>query len=219
MKKYKLFAFTFIIAILSMVTVNAREMTASELGQAAIDQYSDSEKDVGYIYVIGEYAFTSQYDIKTEDIMLAANSIGIEKDAVKFNEDGNTLTDDYKKMVINTIRAQVGDDFTIEGWEVVDAAVGTKDTTTEKFNIRFIDYVFIPELSKADIKFDKTTETAYQSYLNTDFGISDVSKLYDGELKYNLTLDEFRKILMEELKPKTEIFYDSDVESEDDINA
>ena len=184
MKKYKLFAFTFIIAILSMVTVNAREMTASELGQAAIDQYSDSEKDVGYIYVIGEYAFTSQYDIKTEDIMLAANSIGIEKDAVKFNEDGNTLTDDYKKMVINTIRAQVGDDFTIEGWEVVDAAVGTKDTTTEKFNIRFIDYVFQQETSEANIKFDKTTEEAYKSYLTSDFGINDPSKLYDGELTY-----------------------------------
>ncbi len=46
-----------------------------------------------------------------------------------------------------------------------------------------------------------------------------ISIAYDGELKYNLTLDEFRKILMEELKPKTEIFYDSDVESEDDINA
>ena len=46
-----------------------------------------------------------------------------------------------------------------------------------------------------------------------------ISIAYNGELKYNLTLDEFRKILMEELKPKTEIFYDSDVESEDDINA
>ena len=46
-----------------------------------------------------------------------------------------------------------------------------------------------------------------------------ISIAYDGELKYNLTLDEFRKILMDELKPKTEIFYDSDVESEDDINA
>ena len=46
-----------------------------------------------------------------------------------------------------------------------------------------------------------------------------ISIAYDGELKYNLTLDEFRKILMDELKPKTEIFYDSDVESEDEENA
>lgn len=46
-----------------------------------------------------------------------------------------------------------------------------------------------------------------------------ISIAYEGELKYNLTLDEFRKILMEELKPKIEIFYDSDEESEDDLNA
>ena len=34
----------------------------------------------------------------------------------------------------------------------------------------------------------------------------------DHELHYNLTLDEFRLMLVEELKPKTEIFYDADEE-------
>ncbi len=32
----------------------------------------------------------------------------------------------------------------------------------------------------------------------------------DGELKYNLSLDEFRMILVDELKPKTELFYNAD---------
>jgi len=32
----------------------------------------------------------------------------------------------------------------------------------------------------------------------------------DGELKYNLSLDEFRMTLVDELHPKTEIFYDAD---------
>ena len=32
----------------------------------------------------------------------------------------------------------------------------------------------------------------------------------DSELKYNLSLDEFRRTLVDELKPKTEIFYDAD---------
>lgn len=37
----------------------------------------------------------------------------------------------------------------------------------------------------------------------------------DHEINYNLTLDEFRMLLIEELKPKSEIFYDADtVESE-----
>lgn len=34
----------------------------------------------------------------------------------------------------------------------------------------------------------------------------------DHELHYNLTLDEFRLMLVEELKPKAEIFYDADEE-------
>jgi diadenylate cyclase len=34
-------------------------------------------------------------------------------------------------------------------------------------------------------------------------------------LKYNLTLDETRLMLVEELKPKTEVFYDADEEDED----
>ncbi len=47
-----------------------------------------------------------------------------------------------------------------------------------------------------------------------------ISIACDGELHYNLTLDDFRMMLMDELKPKTEIFYDGDSQKEegDDIN-
>ena len=41
----------------------------------------------------------------------------------------------------------------------------------------------------------------------------------DGALNYNLTLDEFRMALIEELSPKAEIFYEADdKESGDDAN-
>jgi diadenylate cyclase len=40
----------------------------------------------------------------------------------------------------------------------------------------------------------------------------------DGELKYNLSLDEFRMNLVDELKPKTEVFYNADDESDSDLN-
>ena len=47
-----------------------------------------------------------------------------------------------------------------------------------------------------------------------------ISIAVDHELHYNLTLDEFRMMLVEELKPKTELFYDADEasESEGEIN-
>lgn len=37
-----------------------------------------------------------------------------------------------------------------------------------------------------------------------------ISIAVDGELKYNLSLDEFRMTIVEELRPKTEVFYDAD---------
>lgn len=42
----------------------------------------------------------------------------------------------------------------------------------------------------------------------------------DGDINYNLTLDDFRSMLMQELKPKTEVFYDAKTEDdeEEDIN-
>lgn len=45
-----------------------------------------------------------------------------------------------------------------------------------------------------------------------------ISIAVEGELKYNLTLEEFRMTLVDELKPKTEVFYDADtkIEGEED---
>ena len=46
-----------------------------------------------------------------------------------------------------------------------------------------------------------------------------ISIAVDHEIHYNLSMDEFRMMLVEELKPKTELFYDADnVESEGDID-
>lgn len=46
-----------------------------------------------------------------------------------------------------------------------------------------------------------------------------ISIAVDHEIHYNLSLDEFRMMLVDELKPKTEIFYDADgTESEGDLD-
>ncbi len=45
-----------------------------------------------------------------------------------------------------------------------------------------------------------------------------ISIAIDNQIKYNLSIDEFRMTLMEELKPKSEIFYNADEENgSDDI--
>ena len=42
-----------------------------------------------------------------------------------------------------------------------------------------------------------------------------ISIAFDSNLKYNLTLDEFKMLLIEELKPKLEVFYDADEAEEE----
>ena len=39
-----------------------------------------------------------------------------------------------------------------------------------------------------------------------------ISIAVDGNMKYNLTLEDFKNTLIDELKPKTEVFYDADDE-------
>ena len=41
-----------------------------------------------------------------------------------------------------------------------------------------------------------------------------ISIAVDGNMKYNLTLDDFKMTLIDELKPKTEVFYDADDDEE-----
>ena len=42
-----------------------------------------------------------------------------------------------------------------------------------------------------------------------------ISIAVDGNMKYNLTLDDFKMTLIDELKPKTEMFYDADEDDEE----
>jgi len=46
-----------------------------------------------------------------------------------------------------------------------------------------------------------------------------ISIAYDSNLNYNLTLEEFKMLLLEELKPKMEVFYDADDEDEEEGEA
>ena len=42
-----------------------------------------------------------------------------------------------------------------------------------------------------------------------------ISLAFDGKLRHNLTLEEFKNTLTEELKPKSDVFYDADAEEGD----
>ena len=63
---------TFFVALASS---SALEFTLDEL----TEQVKKVNEDATYVYVIGEYAFTSGHQLTTEDIMYAARSIKLTK--------------------------------------------------------------------------------------------------------------------------------------------
>ena len=80
MKKAKLLAFSAMAGLMSLVTVNAKEMMLTELGNEAL-KYAPNAR---FIFVVGKYAYTSTYDqFNTQDIMLAS------ADSIDLNKNGN----------------------------------------------------------------------------------------------------------------------------------
>ena len=64
----------FILLFFAFVTkVDAKEVTLNELAE----KVKEVEPNASYLYVIGEYAFTSEHLLTTQDVMLAARTIQV----------------------------------------------------------------------------------------------------------------------------------------------
>ena len=158
-KSSKIFAIALLTFFASLANASAREMTVDELGTLAYSEHPDTN----YIYVIGEYAFTSEHTLTTQDIMLASRSIKMTKEF-----DGTNKDTALAEMNAGQIIPEMNDDFEITGWTVDNHIVGkTKLEKNKKYNIRYIDYKFEPEVSKSDINFDLSDTTKYQTYIDT----------------------------------------------------
>ncbi len=127
-KSSKLITFALFTFLIGSVSAFAREMTLEELGNEA----SKIQKDAGYVYIIGEYAFTSKFRIKTEDIMLASSTIDPENPT------------DASKMVINQITRIYDDNYVATGWKKGPNALGTKELSST-VNVKYIDYHYIKD--------------------------------------------------------------------------
>ena len=148
-REIKYLLFTFMTLFLTMTSVSAREMTLEELGK----EVAQKEPDAEYVYVIGEYAFTSKHTLTAQDLMLAARSITGITDA-----DGYTnATSIYGKMAVQKIERK-SENFQYTGWKEPTTVLGeTKlDLSSGKtVNIRYIDYKYYAEKSKATVDLTK----------------------------------------------------------------
>ncbi len=176
-KNAKFFTFALFTFFISSVSVFAKEMTIDELGEEA----SKIEKDAGYIYVLGEYAFTSNYDIKQEALIIAATSVKLEDP-----------TDLSQANIYQIVRKRDAQTFEPKGWEKGENVLGKKDMST-KVNVKYIDMHRILETSEATISADvenskySTYKDVLKQYLNFTtenfYGKNDKVKIENNKVK------------------------------------
>ncbi len=141
-KKYSKFLLMILCCFIGLTSVSAREMTLDEL-EVELNKISPNAT---YIYVIGEYAFSSTHEFTRQDNILAARSIKIEDTTGKTDKDKV-----YGEMTIYRYERVVDADYNPVGLKFVENMVG-KTPHPDKLNIKYIDYVFVPDVSKAEIK-------------------------------------------------------------------
>ncbi len=188
-KRTKIFLFT-LLSILSISSVNARQMDINELGNRAKDLKKDN---INYIYVIGEYAFTSAYKLTTEDIMNASRSIHLD---TEYN--GSNQKEVLSKMNIQQVGPKI-QNWQITGWEVRDNIVGkTKLNPNEKINIRFIDYTYIKDLFTVTLETDGND---YQKSLTIEEDSKIDKNFITGNNRPTKAGKQFKEWVTEDNKP------------------
>ncbi len=165
MKKWKLKFFLAIVFFLGFSSpVFAKEMTLEELGKL-IDE---KQPNANHAFVIGKYVFTSLYEnngkkgLDTKDIMLAARSIET------LTGDGEIHTDKiYEKMKIHQITKKMSSDWKSHTWEKESDYVGGGEAP-DTYQIRYIDYQFIPEETKAKVELTNSNDEKYKKIIEED---------------------------------------------------
>ena len=155
-KKYcKLLVFSLVMTLIAALPVSAKKMTLAELGNKIESDYSSMSA-----YIIGDYVFTSEYTLKTKDIMLASRSIAASTD------DGETdKTAIYEKMNIFEIYQEWVDDKPV--WKVSSKNyVGSGSLDVDNLNVRYINYEFQKEDTILKVNLDDSKDGEYKTYLD-----------------------------------------------------
>ncbi len=93
-----------------------------------LDKENSTTSD--YLYVVGQYAFSSNHTLTIEDLMLGATTIEIN------SSDEETVDN----MATYTLNAHVNDDFEIDGFEIGENFTGKSTNDFTAYNLHFIDY-------------------------------------------------------------------------------
>ncbi len=164
LKKYiKLIIYAIVMFLISSLPTSARLMNLDDF----IEHVKKVDESAGYVYIIGEYAFTSTHELKTPDVMIGARTINIT------DADGYTKNSPiYNKMTIQSITHQYSDTLVDLGWKIDAPILGTTPLLLDKTNsidIKYINYTYVPDKTnfeisnndKVDDLQEKLTEFSY----------------------------------------------------------
>jgi len=122
--------FGFLIPLIATGTVQAKAMNMDELTEAIIEY----NPDVTDMYIIGDYAFTSEHRLTLEDIMLAARSINV------LDTEGRTDSAPvYGEMSILHYAGTYDADWNLTGFKYEKHLAG-KTEAASSYDIKYIDY-------------------------------------------------------------------------------
>ncbi len=126
----------------SMVPTFARELTMKEF----VKEVEDRQPNAGYVYIIGEYIFTSNHELTVQDVMFAAKSIKVTDENGKTNQD-----DIYGEMTISYIEKD-GDDWVVGTPEIGKTQIELDDEKV--IYASYVDYDPLPEPKHYTVTFD-----------------------------------------------------------------
>lgn len=186
-KYIKLFIVAIITMFISIVPTYAREVKLEDSNERNTFGFiiGKEHSRVNYVYLIGEYAFTSDYkDLDLQDVMLAARSIKVTDN----NKEGKLNTDGiFGEMTIYKFTPKISDG-KITGWNTPKQIVGKTDLP-EKFNVKYIDYNYVKEDELVDT--DQMVNTAMDKLSTTLF--DKVNDVQNDTVTINVKTDQLKQ--------------------------
>ncbi len=188
-RSIKRFIFVLFSFFMLSTSVLAKELTINELG----DEATKIEKDAGYVYILGEHAFTSKYNITQEAIIAAGDSLNLENPT------------DLTQIVIYHIERTRDEDFNPTGWKAAKNALGSKQIP-EKFNVKWVDMHRILETSEAKLSanVEDTKYATYKDVLNKSLNFQ-ASNFYGKDNAVTIDGTKVKGLLLK--KSYTDLFF------------
>ncbi len=170
MKKYGKFLMFAVVTFFAttLVAFAKEKVTLTELLEE-VDKYDSSARDV---YIVGDYAFTTNHTLKSEDVMLASRSIQV------VDKTGRTDADPvFQEMVVQHLTRTKGSGG-FSPWSIVQPKVGNEDKKfadlNQEVSVHYINYNLVNDIT-ADVEDQLQKDKEQLNSEAADYGFNSIS--------------------------------------------